>query len=76
MAGKKGKGRAERKGKRTARGRSQNGRQGRIEMESELRLERIRELKESVRNGTYKIDAHKVAEKMLFELWDDLNYID
>lgn len=45
-------------------------------MENELRVEKVRELKEAVRNGTYRIDPHKVAEKMIFELWDDLSKID
>jgi len=45
-------------------------------MDNELRVEKVRELKEAVRNGTYRIDPHKVAEKMIFELWDDLSKID
>jgi len=45
-------------------------------MDNELRVEKVRKLKEAVRKGTYRIDPHKVAEKMVFELWDDLSKID
>jgi len=49
--------------------------QGDNEVESELRTKRIQKIKKEIQNGTYRVDARKVAKKMLFELWTDLGRI-
>ena len=46
----------------------------RIDLEPEVRSDRVAELKEQIKSGDYKIDAQKLARNMLVEsLKEDLS---